>query len=472
MAVGPIKFIDSYERFLRIDSSMRARDQLSARTVYMMGGVFILSQLANLIFMTYAYGGWTIDHWIACVVIGIIFVTTNLLRWSKNFNGFAIFYSALILASVAGTTIPDGTGINSAMLPVLVSAVFISGFVASGRVVAGYAICATALIWGLYMYSVGLPPPPGVPISEYHSRIFMRAMQATIALGLASAALGVFCYSLNTMFYLLEKNIERATSAELAKSNFLANMSHELRTPLNGVIGMMGLLKKTNLDATQNEYVDIVNGCSTGLVAIINDVLDLSKLDSGKYEFSHRAFDLRAVLESLISLHLPAAIKKNLRLALHWPDELPHRVISDESRLRQIANNLIGNAIKFTDQGHVDVIAQYRAIEGLQGDWMEFCLFVRDTGVGIPAEAADRVFKRFEQVDNRLSSSKPGTGLGLAITQSLVEKMGGRIQFQSALGEGTTFTVQLPLRYERPILQKDVLQPPIAPFLGVREAQA
>jgi len=448
---------------------MTARDQLSARAVYLIGGVFILSQFANLCFMTYAYGGWTMDHWTSCILVVIILVTTTLLRWLKNFNFYAIFYSALILVGVAVTAIPDGTGINSALLPVLVSAALISGFIAGWRVMLSYTFCAIVLLWGLYIYSVKLPPPVGVPIIDYKARIFMRAMQASIALGLASAALGVFINSVNSLFNLLEKNIELTKKAELAKSNFLANMSHELRTPLNGVIGMAGLLKKTELTSAQNQYVDIVHGCSTGLVEIINDVLDLSKLESGKYEFSYKLFDLRAMLDSLISLHLPAAIEKNLNLVLSWPEEMPRRVISDESRLRQIVNNLIGNAIKFTGQGRVDVMVQHRDIETEQGDWMEFCLFVRDTGVGIPADLVERVFNRFEQVDNRLSSTTPGTGLGLAITQNLVEKMDGRIHVQSEFGVGTIFTVQLPLRYET---TPEMPQPSAGAVSGVMKASA
>jgi len=448
---------------------MTARDQLSARAVYLIGGVFILSQFANLCFMTYAYGGWTMDHWTSCILVVIILFTTNLLRRLKNFNFYAIFYSALILVGVAVTAIPDGTGINSALLPVLVSAALISGFIAGWRVMLSYTFCAIVLLWGLYIYSVKLPPPVGVPIIDYKARIFMRAMQASIALGLASAALGVFINSVNSLFNLLEKNIELTKKAELAKSNFLANMSHELRTPLNGVIGMAGLLKKTELTSAQNQYVDIVHGCSTGLVEIINDVLDLSKLESGKYEFSYKLFDLRAMLDSLISLHLPAAIEKNLNLVLSWPEEMPRRVISDESRLRQIVNNLIGNAIKFTGQGRVDVMVQHRDIETEQGDWMEFCLFVRDTGVGIPADLVERVFNRFEQVDNRLSSTTPGTGLGLAITQNLVEKMDGRIHVQSEFGVGTIFTVQLPLRYET---TPEMPQPSAGAVSGVMKASA
>lgn len=442
---GLIKLLRAYETFLRIDSSMTAEDQLRSRAVYMVGTVFILSQVLNIAFMAYAYGGWTMDHMISCGAVGVVFVSIHLLRWSKNFNAYAGFYSALMLLAVAGTSIPDGTGINTSMLPALVSAAFIAGFIAGWKVMLLYGLCATGLIWGLYFHSLNLPTPVGIAPADYHVRILMRAIQATMALGLSSAALGVFSYSVSHLFKSLEKNIDLAKKADQAKSAFLANMSHELRTPLNGVIGMTGLLKKTELTPTQNQYVDIVNGCSTGLVAIINDVLDLSKLDSGKSQFSFNPFDLHVMLDSLVRLHRPAAIDKNLQLALHWPEDLSGRVIGDESRLRQISNNLIGNAVKFTDAGRVDVIVQHRPL-GSNDGWMEFCLFVRDTGVGIPEDAIERVFNRFEQVDNRLSTTTPGTGLGLAITQNLVEKMGGRIQVQSEKGVGTTFTVQLPLR--------------------------
>ena len=173
-----------------------------------------------------------------------------------------------------------------------------------------------------------------------------------------------------------------------------------------------------------------------------------------------------------MSLHLPAAIEKNLNLEFYWPEEMPSRVICDESRLRQIANNLIGNAIKFTDQGRVDVIIQHRLITAKSDDWMEFCLFVRDTGVGIPADLVERVFNRFEQVDNRLSSTTPGTGLGLAITQNLIEKMGGRIHLQSQFGEGTTFTVQLPLQYVKPMTPPALPHQDAGVLSGVMKASA
>ena len=434
-----------YERFLRIDPNMEAADLLRARAVYMLGWVFIVSQVVNLCFMTYSYGQWTLDHWIALSAIVVIIAATHVLRYTKAFKGFAVFYSVLMFVGILATSLPDHTGINSAMLPLLVAGAVINGFISGWRMVMLYAVCSLVLVWYLYHVTMSWPVPVGVDPATFETRAFMRAVQTTIAFTIVSTGLAVFSISMHQLFDLLEENIRLAKQADLAKSNFLANMSHELRTPLNGVIGIAGLLKKTQMTPTQANYVDIIDGCSTGLVTIINDVLDLSKLDAGKADFKFAAFDFKAMLNSLVALNRPAAIDKGLNLELHWPGEVPQRIISDESRLRQIANNLIGNAVKFTAAGRIDVMLQCRRVAGHDG-LLEMCMFVRDTGVGIPEEDVSRVFNRFEQVDNRLSSSTPGTGLGLAITQNLVEKLGGRIHVQSQLGVGTIFTVQMPVR--------------------------
>jgi len=242
------------------------------------------------------------------------------------------------------------------------------------------------------------------------------------------------------LFDTLEESAQKARAADASKSLFMANMSHELRTPLNGVIGMSELLLRTELNPTQKQYAQIVNGCSTGLVTIINDVLDLSRLDAGKITIKSDYFDFRAMITSLTELNRPAAMKKNIQLQLQYDVNVPSQIFADQGRLRQVTSNLIGNAVKFTEHGAVEIF-----VKGVQStpDIFSLNVFVRDSGIGIPKTDIDRIFDRFEQVDNSLASEKQGTGLGLAIAKEMIEAMGGDMSVQSILGGGSLFSYTL-----------------------------
>jgi two-component system, sensor histidine kinase and response regulator len=239
-----------------------------------------------------------------------------------------------------------------------------------------------------------------------------------------------------------------AESANAAKSQFLANMSHEIRTPMNGVLGMAELLLGTNLNETQRRFATTVHHSGESLLSIINDILDFSKIEAGKFELDSMDFNLHKTVEDVAELFAERAHSKGLELISYIEPEVLEGVNGDPSRIRQVLGNLVGNAIKFTGQGHVLINVSLEAHpDSKQSDesgstWVRFD--VHDTGIGISDEAMPRLFQAFSQADNSTTRKYGGTGLGLAISKQLVELMGGKIEVETCLGQGTTFSFKLP----------------------------
>ena len=436
--------IDRVEKLLKLDRIESPSVRVRARAVYVIGLVFAATQIVNLYGMYITYGRITADHMLSIVVMVLVATSIVNLRYKLNFPFYAAMFSFLIIASTLASAVPDKTGINSALIPFFILGSMANGFICGVRAVAIFCGFGIVVIWYLYTVSLGFPAGGIYDPETFATRNFQRAFQGSLALLMVSFVCGLFSKNMHGAFTTLEDNLETARENDNAKTQFLANMSHELRTPMNGILGISEVLMETDLDAEQTELTALINQSGETLVGLISNVLLFSQIESGKVQLTHDAFEVKPLILKAIAPHRVSAAQKDLPIYLSVPKDLPQHFVGDEKRLQHAIGSILGNAVKFTQRGRIDInLTGTETASGLY----RLIFTIRDTGIGISDDKLPIIFDRFRQADESRTRAHGGTGLGLTVAQGLIEIMGGTISAMSRVGSGSIFavTVDLPI---------------------------
>jgi len=433
----------SLEKILRLDRFGRSADLVRIRAIMVTLTTFIVIQLVNIYLMYKSYQGWTSDATIAVGAIIIISVLLFSYRYHRQFYIAALGVTLLLAGGVYFTAAMDYTGINSALLPFMPVCILLTGFISGWRTTIVSGLICFGLIVYLYYYSKSAPADSNYAYDVFAVRNFQRAVQISLACFMATLISASLSIAMHGLFYRDKESLEKIRQAERQRTAFFSSLSHEIRTPLNGIVGMSGLLMKTELSGQQRQYAQIVNDCSDNLMEVLSNVMEFSQVNNERIALNPEMFDVHKLVQDLVQKY--ASRKQHndrVIIGLHIAPQVPRILFADAKRIKIVINHLLRNAVHFTVKGSVNVM-----LNGVleDNDCFRLCVYVRDTGIGIKKQDLERIYEPFHQLDNSLSRNHEGSGLGLSLCKEIVEFMQGRLDVVSEYGIGSTFFFEMVL---------------------------
>lgn len=431
--------LEQFFRFDRLESSVQL---MRGRAVLLIGLAFILTQLVNIFFMTITYGAWTIDHNISLSGIVSISLVMLVLRVSHNFVVFAGLYSVMLLTGIGMSALNADTGINSALLPLVVCGAILNGFIGGWRLIIFYGITALAFTWALHGISIDALGDAITHEPQEKNRLFQRAMQCSLALFLASACAGLIVSTMDRVFEQRDQLLAELERTHQEKVDFLAYMSSRMSEPVRGVNAALAKMEKGQASAEQRQLRSFAAQKARRLLYLVADSLTLSSIDRQQLVMAQDPMNLRQTIKAQMARYEAMALNKGVHLGTTYAAHLPEIYKGDEKRLGQVVRNLIAHALWQTDEGSVHIYVDGR-LKGASE--VMLTLSVKDTGQGMSEADMEAAFRRYNPSIAKLATAHGGTGMELAICQELVGLMNGTLVLESQKGMGSNFEITMAL---------------------------